>query len=249
MKMAPIPSEIKPNFQECFKTLQELMEYLPKLNIMDPHDPKYKVMYVKYQETLKKFIKYEPILSEVSQEVSTGGWCIFCRKYPAVKGLECTKCINKNNNDQNNTGEIIKCIDENKFENLMMYNKFYLEKIFDNCSCGSLEKLFINCKDNKIIKYFIDNIVDLEDSTPYGWKLIHYICEYSTPEMIKYIIDKGVDLECADNDGWKPIHLICKSSTLEMIKYISNKGVDLECVNDDGLKPIHYICKQYDLEC
>ncbi len=37
-----------------------------------------------------------------------------------------------------------------------------------------------------------------------GWRLIHYICMYSTPEIIQYIIDKGVDLECQTNNGWRP---------------------------------------------
>ena len=65
MIMAPIPSEIKPNFQECYKALQVLIEYLPKLNIMDSEDPEYKVMYVKYHETLKKFMENPPMLPEI----------------------------------------------------------------------------------------------------------------------------------------------------------------------------------------
>jgi ankyrin repeat protein len=44
-----------------------------------------------------------------------------------------------------------------------------------------------------MIKYIIDKGVDLECTTNYGWKPIHYICRYSTPEMFKYIIDKGVN--------------------------------------------------------
>ena len=46
-----------------------------------------------------------------------------------------------------------------------------------------------------MIRYIIDKCVDLECATLQGWKPIHFICQYSTPEMIKYIIDKGVDLE------------------------------------------------------
>jgi len=69
MKMAPIPSvEMKVNFQECYRSIQELMEYLPKLNIMDENDPEYKVMYVKYHETLQKFMENQPMLPEMPSD-------------------------------------------------------------------------------------------------------------------------------------------------------------------------------------
>jgi ankyrin repeat protein len=97
---------------------------------------------------------------------------------------------------------------------------------------------FQNGKNNEIVKKIIDKVDDLEKVCNHGSKLIHYICEHSTPDMIKYIIDKGVDLECVDKYGWKPIHFICRYSTSEMIIYIIDKGVDLECVTIDNWKPI-----------
>ena len=92
-------------------------------------------------------------------------------------------------------------------------------------------------------KEYLDNCIDLECKDNKGWKPIHLICKFSTPEMIKYIIDKNVDLEYEGKKGWKPIHLICRFSTPVMIKYIIDKNVDLECVTNDGWKPIHFICR------
>jgi ankyrin repeat protein len=61
-----------------------------------------------------------------------------------------------------------------------------------------------------------------------GWRPIHFICRFSTPEIIKYIIDKGVDLACSKtNEGWRPIHFICCYSTPDMVKYIIDKGIDV----------------------
>ncbi len=57
-----------------------------------------------------------------------------------------------------------------------------------------------------------------------GWRPVHIICKYSTPEMIQYIIDRGVNLECQANDGKRPIHYICKYSTPKMIQYMIQKG-------------------------
>ena len=39
-----------------------------------------------------------------------------------------------------------------------------------------------------MIKYIVDKGVDLECEAFNKWKPIHFICEFSTPEMIKYII-------------------------------------------------------------
>ena len=99
-------------------------------------------------------------------------------------------------------------------------------------------------KNNNLMKKIIDKCDDLERGDNGGWKPIHYICKFSTPEIIKYVIDKeGVNLECENNDKCRPIHFICRFSTPEMIKYIIDKGVDLECEDNYKWRPIHYICK------
>jgi ankyrin repeat protein len=76
-----------------------------------------------------------------------------------------------------------------------------------------------------MIKYIIDKNVDLECEDSDKWRPIHFICNFSTPEMIKYIIDKHVELECETIYKWRPIHFICKYSTLKMLKYIVDRGV------------------------
>ena len=108
--------------------------------------------------------------------------------------------------------------------------------------------IFLEKYDNYLIKIFIDRIDDLEYVCYNEWRLIHFICCCSTPEMIKYIIDKGVDSECETNERWRPIHYICRYSTPEMIKYIIDKGVDLECEDNGHWRPIHFICCQSTLE-
>jgi hypothetical protein len=96
------------------------------------------------------------------------------------------------------------------------------------------EHLSINIfKNNTIMKLIIDKTIDLENEDQYGYRPIHYICQYSTPEMIKYIIDKGVNLESKTNEGMRPIHLICRFSTQEIIDYILSKGVNHECLTNN----------------
>ena len=93
------------------------------------------------------------------------------------------------------------------------------------------------------MKLLIDKCIDLECRDREGRRPIHYICEFSTPEIIKYIIGKGVNLEAVTRKGWRPIHYICRYSTPEMIKFIIDNNVNLECETKKGWRPIHYICK------
>jgi ankyrin repeat protein len=130
-----------------------------------------------------------------------------------------------------------KIVNNKQFYKLLNYTKF---DFHDNFFFKNLLK---NCKDEKILKHVIDNVIDLDCENNFGWRLIHYICVYSTPEMIKYIIDKGIDLECEDKNKNRPIHYICRYSTPKMIKYIIDKGVDLEYVDMYKRKPIHHICQ------
>jgi ankyrin repeat protein len=151
----------------------------------------------------------------------------------------------KNDKKEIITVEIFKNIIDNKqFDKLLNYTNFDLSNYL---KLYNMKNYFVvllkNCKDEKVLKYVIENAIDLECEDNKEWRPIHYICEYSTPEMIKYIIDKGVDLECENDNKDRPIHCICLYSTPEMIKYIIDKGVDLECENDNKWKPIHYICK------
>lgn len=55
-----------------------------------------------------------------------------------------------------------------------------------------------------MIKYIIDLGVDLECA----WRPIHFICQYSTPQMIKYIIDLCVNLKCKTDEGCNPLFII-----------------------------------------
>ena len=104
----------------------------------------------------------------------------------------------------------------------------------------NIDELNILQNDNEK-KIYLDN-VDLEATIDDGWRPIHLICRYSTPEIIKYIIDKNViDLEATIDDGWRdgwrPIHLICRYSTPEIIKYIIDKNViDLEVTENVSIQ-------------
>jgi len=145
---------------------------------------------------------------------------------------------------------IIKKLNNKCFDVLLQYNithEFLTST--DICGMSLVRYVFINCKDSVILKHVVDNMNNLEFIFRNGARIIHYICEFSPPEMIKYIIDKGVDLECETIYKWHPIHFICRYSTPEMIKYIIDKGVDLECETDnDKWRPIHFICRYSTLE-
>jgi ankyrin repeat protein len=130
------------------------------------------------------------------------------------------------------------CIDiKDIITNLNNYN---IQKIYNATliNCNYIEILNKNIISNlnnysELFKKIIDLTDNLEYKDNNNWKLIHYICQYSTPEMIKYIINKGVDLECETKTGYRPIHFICEYSTREMVKYIMGKGVNLKFVNND----------------
>ena len=127
------------------------------------------------------------------------------------------------------------------FPELLFYGNFMINKF---SSMVFIKNLSDN-KQEEVIRHLIDNALNIEavNCIRTKKKLIHYICQYSTPKMIKYIIDKGVNLECKDIEQMRPIHYICQYSTPEMIKYIIDKGVNLECKTGYGSKPIHYICQ------
>jgi hypothetical protein len=137
------------------------------------------------------------------------------------------------------------------------YDTFCLQVSAKKNPCDKT-KVFEN---EQITKILIDKNVSVTEN-PSRFKLIHWVCRYSTPDMIQYIIDKGVDLECPTRSGKRPVHLICQHSTDAMIKYIIDKGVNLECADHDGWRPIHVVClnakaamikyiidKDVDLEC
>jgi ankyrin repeat protein len=133
--------------------------------------------------------------------------------------------------------ECKKYVKNKNFDKLLYYVEFDLSD--DNFTYN----LFKDCKDKNVLKHVIDNTIDLECINNEGWRPIHYLCRYSTPEMIRYIIDKGVNLECINKYKMRPIHFICALSTPEMIKYIIDKGVDIECDTNEGWRPIHFICR------
>jgi len=56
--MASIPPSPKPNFQECYKLLQEQMEYVSKLNILDENSQEYKDTYAEYIKTINALITF-----------------------------------------------------------------------------------------------------------------------------------------------------------------------------------------------
>ena len=133
-----------------------------------------------------------------------------------------------------NVSEIKIHMKNKNYEKLLSYDnfdhKFINEEIIEECP-------------SHILKYIIDNCSNLEACDNDGWKPIHSICRYSTPEIIRYIIDKNVDLECETAEKLRPIHFICRHSTPEMIKYIIDKNVDLECETVDKWRPVHIICR------
>jgi ankyrin repeat protein len=80
-------------------------------------------------------------------------------------------------------------------------------------------------------------LIQLECEDVNGYRPIHYICEFSTPEMIKYIIDKGISLYFNDdfNDDLEFQYFINKNEKIsyeekeKMIEYI-NKSENIKNV-------------------
>lgn len=108
------------------------------------------------------------------------------------------------------------------------------------------ENIFTN---NELVKYFIDNNIDTLNCSN-NWRLIHYVCKYSTDKMIKYILDtyreNGFNIGPTSKNGWLPIHLICIRNSPEMIKYVLDIYLEMnyriDSTTNDGFAPIHFIC-------
>ena len=78
-----------------------------------------------------------------------------------------------------------------------------------------------------MIKYIVDKGVELECQTVNGWRPLHIICRYSTPEMIRYIIGKGVNLDCRIKIYNK------KNANYDLIKLIELNDTIEQSVKDD----------------
>lgn len=160
------------------------------------------------------------------------------RSYPELKENQYVP-KNYKTTKRISTKEVNDIIIAGRFSDLIEYTQFDLQKIMDQNLMSTLAQ---KC-DVRVFKYIINNSIDIECHDSNNWRLIHFICRYSTPEMIKYIIDRGVNLEVETHSRWRPIHYICRYSTPDTIKYIIDKGVELERQCNDNWRPIHQICK------
>lgn len=114
----------------------------------------------------------------------------------------------------------------------------------DNYTSVSLKKL----SDDQLVqlsrvitKSIIDKIDNLEYIYYDNWKLIHYLCQFSSPDVIKHLVNKDVDLEHPTNKGKRCIEFLIRHSVFEIIKYVIEKGIDIE-YEDGCWRLIHYVC-------
>jgi len=154
-----------------------------------------------------------------------------------------TIIIKKHMDNKNIISEILYGVNTD-FSKLLEYSHFHLDELFKVACSGIYHykiRVLSEQKNIVIFKHIIDNCVNLECEIINGSRLIHFICQYSTPEIIKYVIDKNVNLECESDCKWRPIHYVCEYSTPEIIKYLVDKNVNLECETSGGWKPIHAV--------
>jgi hypothetical protein len=72
-----------------------------------------------------------------------------------------------------------------------------------------------------MIKYIINKGVDLECKISDGWRPIHLISVYSTPEMIRYMIkQKNVNIGNKDIEYFIRLNIRCYQQDDESIKKI-----------------------------
>ena len=121
-------------------------------------------------------------------------------------------------------------------ENCFINDTIIGEKLFETENYDRI-KGFLKRHDNDLTKIFIDSIDNLECIDNDGWRLINYICCFSTSEIIKYIIEKGIYLECETNWLSRPIHYICAKSNLNMIKYFVDYGkLPIDNIKNERMK-------------
>ena len=84
--------------------------------------------------------------------------------------------------------------------------------------------------------------VNLECEDNNGFRPIHGLCQYGSPEEIRWFIDQGVNLNVASKTGLTPIAFACMYSTPEIIKYMmEDKKNNFEVQETDSYRPFHYI--------
>jgi len=135
----------------------------------------------------------------------------------------------------------IKTFDEIKYYKITDLSVIKSNDIVKICSALKLNEL----------NYLIEN-TNFNDELENKNKLIHFICQTSTPEIIMHIINhyvnNNLDIECCNIGGYSPIHYICLNSTPEMIQYIFiiyiEHNLSIECKTKNGnYLPLHFVCQ------
>lgn len=103
--------------------------------------------------------------------------------------------------------------------------------------------------DTNKMKELIDKCAktkQLEECIYRNYKLIHYVCKYSSFEVLKHLVDKGVNLEAETEDGIRPIHYVSRyAKFFKSVMYLIDRGVDINATTCRGWTALHFICTRY----
>ncbi len=111
---------------------------------------------------------------------------------------------------ENNVNTIYGILGSDNHDPILQYTGFQLGH--NGGGMPILSYLLQKCKSFNIIKHVFDNSTDFNATFSNGWKVIHYVCNYSVPTVILYVFNKAdpKDLTTKTDDGKTPLS-ICMS--------------------------------------
>ena len=135
--------------------------------------------------------------------------------------------------------EILRAIENGKFEKILQYSGYKLTKMGDKI----IELIVSNCPID-IFKYFVDNCNDINAAiienaafnNRNNWSLVHYVCKLGTLEMLEYVLAKDIDISTPTSMSVYMLYLVLGSDrSFDKINLLVSKGVSLlfQCNGQD----------------
>ncbi|KAJ7340128.1 hypothetical protein OS493_002854 [Desmophyllum pertusum] len=91
----------------------------------------------------------------------------------------------------------------------------------------------------------IDNKGNVESSSAFGQKPLHYAVARASVELVKTLLTKGkADPNGQDNQHFSPLHLATQRGRLDIIKMLFTHGANLRAQNDEGETAVHVAARE-----
>ncbi len=90
----------------------------------------------------------------------------------------------------------------------------------------------------KIFNTLLDNGVNVNLMTNYGYVPLHLASETDTSSFIEPMIKKGADVNIKNSKGFAPLHAACDRGNIKSVTVLIDHGADVNVVDNDGFTPL-----------